>query len=344
LSPWASPRLLTRRHIRLALGIFWTIDAGLQAEPPNFAHAYPLDVLAQSAMGTPQWENRAIFGAITPFVSHWAWWNLAAVVLQAAIGLALVSDRWVRPALVTSVAWAGVVWLAGEGLGGLPTGFALLAFGAPGPALLYAAVGLLAWPSEGRRDLDRRTWGVLWATYWGGGALLQLPWVYPPGRSLSANFEEAALGQPGWLASTTEAVARVVERQPIAWTAGLAAVYLAVAAGGLPSRRERRWPLVAAAVISGVAWVTCQGLGGVLALGASDVGTGPVVVLAALGAWPAIRRVPAARVLSPARRSPPVRGPDGDWAGGPGPTPRRSSGPPPRGAGPVRRCALGPQG
>lgn len=310
---------MTRRSVRLVLGLLWLVDAGLQAGPADFARGYPLGDLAQSVMGAPPWENRAVYAAISPFVPHWPWWNLGAVLVQVVLGLALLTDRWPRAAVVASVAWAAGVWLVGEGLGLLPTGFAMLAFGAPGPAVLYAALGLLAWPRAGGRDLDRRAWLGAWLAYWVGGAFLHVPWVYPAGRVLSANFEEAGLGQPGWLEAPAHAAARAVAAEPLLWSVGLAAVELAVGLGALAPRDGARWALVAAVAVAAAFWVVGQELGGMLAAGATDVGTAPLVVVLALAGWPRARPAVAYDVGAHAAREPRY-GAAGDEPGAPAPS------------------------
>ncbi|MGO9458210.1 MAG: hypothetical protein ACLP62_14390, partial [Acidimicrobiales bacterium] len=225
---WPGPRLLTRRHLRVALGALWLLDAALQLEPVNFARAYPLGTLAQSVMGAPGWENHAVFTAIRPFAAQWPWWNLAAAALQAAIGLCLVTGRAVRPALAISFGWAAFVWFVGEGLGALPTGFATMLTGAPGPAVLYVVLGALAWPTE-ERSVDRRWWVAAWVALWAGTALLEIPFVFPSAQVLSAGFAETSLDQRHALVHLIDGAARATAHAPVATTAGLAALQLAVA-------------------------------------------------------------------------------------------------------------------
>jgi hypothetical protein len=299
-------RLLSRRTLRRALGVLWLLDALLQAEPSNFAPGYPRADLLQSIMGAPGWERRIVVDLVAPFTSHWPWWNWAVVALQATIGLALVADRWARPALVVAVGWCAVVWLTGEGLGMLPTGFALLCFGAPGPAVLYAILGLLAWPSAAHAEVDRSWWRTAWITYWGGGALLQLPWVYPLRQVLRANVEETSIGQPAWLESVTRTVWQLILSRPVPWLAGLWAAELGIALAALGSGRALRAALAAATVVSVVFWLVGQQLGGALAPTPDDVGTGPLVILLALSAWGAPRRREAATAPGAALGAPGV--------------------------------------
>lgn len=277
--------LLSRRGLQVALGALWVIDGLLQAEPAKFARGYPLGDLAQSAMGQPAAVSHSIFSAITPFVAHWPLWNLAAVLLQLAIGAALVSRRLVRPALAVSVGWALVIWWVGEGFGTLPTGFAAMLGGAPGPALLYAVLAVLAWPRAGRPSVAPGAWAAVWTVLWLGSAGLRLGFGFPAGQVIQANLEENALGQPGFLHQASAWLAQLAGGHGLGVSIALATVQVAVGLGGL-GRRHRRWWLGLAVAFSLFAWVVGQSLGGVLSPDGTDPGLGPLVVLLALTAWP----------------------------------------------------------
>ena len=289
-------RLIGRRRLQLALGWLWLLDALLQLEAPNFARDFPLGDLAQSAMGAPGWENRAIFSSISPFVAHWPWWNLASALLQGTIGIALVIGFRVRTALLASIVWSAAIWLIGEGLGLLPTGFAMALFGAPGAAVLYGSLAGLAWPAkDGRstRPVARRPWAACWSIYWIGAAALQLPFVYATGQVFRAGFQESSTEPTSFLAPAANGLADLVLRHPAIAAVVLGLVELSVAVGWLLDRRNpRRW-LGLGIGASVVFWVVGQGLGGVLHWGATDPGTAPLVILLALVAWP--RRSPRPR-------------------------------------------------
>ena len=51
-----------------------------------------------------------------------------------------------QASLVVSVVWALIAWYGSEGMGMLPTGGASVLVGAPGAFLLYALLGLAAYP------------------------------------------------------------------------------------------------------------------------------------------------------------------------------------------------------
>jgi hypothetical protein len=283
---WGEPRLVGRRALRIGVGTFWLIDAGLQAEGEKFTRDYPLGTLAQSVMGAPHWVNRSIFAGINPFVAHWAWWNLAASLLQAAIGVCLVSGRFTRTALSVSFAWAAIIWWLGEGFGILPTGFALMAAGAPGAAVLYGLLGALAWPRRSRRDVDRRAWGISWILLWMGAAVLHVPFVYPAGQVLHANLSQLVSPSPRWLADTNSWFAGMSANRALTVSFVLASMELAVGVGWLADRsRPRAW-LGLGIALSLFYWVVFQQLGGVFTEDATDLNLGPMMVLLALAAWP----------------------------------------------------------
>jgi hypothetical protein len=272
--------------VRVALGLLWLLDAALQAQPAKFAAGYPLGTLAQSVMGDPGWANRSIFAAIHLFVAHWATWNLAAVAVQAAIALALITDRLVRPAVLASIAWALVVWWLGEGFGLLPSGFAIMAAGAPGAVLLYPLLGLLAWPHpDGSPEVSERAWRSCWLVLWVGTAVLQIPFVHGPGVVLSANLEELR-SSVGVLAAADTGFAGLAAHHAAAISVAMGLAQAAIGVGAAFDRPRIRWWLGSAVALSLFYWVVFQQLGGLPSFSATDPNLGPLVVLLALAAWP----------------------------------------------------------
>jgi hypothetical protein len=301
---------LSRRSLRRALGALWLADAALQAQPVIFGADWWRSDLAQSAMGEPPAIAHSIFWAVDLVAQHAAAWNVLFVAIQALIGLALLTGRGARAAIVASVPWAIGIWWVGEGLGLLPTGFALLAAGAPGPVLLYPMLGFLAWPGrDGEDRVPPRAAPALWAGLWAGLTLLQVPWVYPARQVLTANLEELSQGLPSWQASTASWLGRLASAHPVGLSAGMAAVQVAVGLAVLWPR-ARRPALAVALVVLAAYWVGFQYLGGVTAPGATDPGTAPLMALLALALWPApVRRLSESAVVArPAgvlpRRSP----------------------------------------
>ena len=134
-----------RRRLQLLLAGLWLLDGVLQLQPVMFTRRFPA-MLAESAAGQPGVVAAPVTWAARLIAGHPAPANAAFAALQIALGLGLAWRPAVRPALAGSVLWGLAVWWLGEGLGGLFTGTASPAGGAPGAALLYAVVAVLLWP------------------------------------------------------------------------------------------------------------------------------------------------------------------------------------------------------
>jgi hypothetical protein len=79
---------------------------------------------------------------------HIAVYNALFATTQLLLALGLLYRPTARVALTASIPWAIAVWWIGEGLGGVLGGTANPVTGAPGAAILYVFLALLAWPSE----------------------------------------------------------------------------------------------------------------------------------------------------------------------------------------------------
>src|SRR5262249_22649903 len=125
-----------------------------------------------------------------------------------------------------------------------------------------------------------------WLLLWGSLAYFAvLPANRTPGgpHDLVAGM---AAGQPTWLASLDRGAAGLLAGHGAAGSIGLAAAFAAIAAGVYLPPAAVRLTLTAAIVLALAIWVVGQNLGGVLAAGATDVGSGPLLVLIALAYWP----------------------------------------------------------
>ena len=112
-------------------------------------------------------------------------------------------------------------------------------------------------------------------------------------------------GEPGWLAAILRGAASFVAGQGLAASTTLAVALVVIAVGVyLPqsAAKAAKAALVLAIVVAAVIWVVGEALGGILAPGATDPDTGPLLVLLPLAYWP-VRSVlaePAARLVSSA--------------------------------------------
>jgi hypothetical protein len=276
-----------RRCLELVLAGLWLLDALLQFQAVMFTTDFAR-MIGAAAAGNPafvagpvRWTAHLIAGR--PLLA-----NGVFATLQLLIGLGIAWRPARRVALATSVAWALGVWWLGEGLGGLLSGGTSPAAGLPGPALLYALAAVLLWPPRPGRDAAFPAAGrvgavaarTVWVALWGALAVSTAVWPGALGRDVSA----VAAGQPGWLDGTDQQLARLLlDGRSV--TIALAVVLALVAAGGcgpVPVARVA----VLLAIAAGVALWLAQGLGGILAGGATDPSSGPLLVLLAFCYWP----------------------------------------------------------
>ena len=298
---------VSARTIQIGLGIIWLTDGLLQLQPKMFGTDFANNVILPTAQGQP--------GVVSSTITHMA--HLISVQpalidvvfagVQILIGVGLLVRETVRPALVLSFAWALGVWGLGEGFGMLFTGMASPLTGAPGAALLYLAIGVLAWPraprpaapgsaaSEG--PLGERGGKAVWAIVWSGMGIL---WLLPANRAggaISGAISSAVAGEPGWMARVQLSVAHVIGSGGGAFAVACAVLSLVIGLGPLLSRHPTVF-LVAGAALALDYWVFGQAFGQPFSGIMTDPNTGPLLVLLALTVYP--NRVPAREVITAA--------------------------------------------
>jgi hypothetical protein len=287
-----------RRWPRLALGAAWLLDAALQVQPCMFTRGFAAQVLAPAGQGSPALVTGAVHAAARLVLASPALLNAAFAGLQLAIGAGLMWRRASRVALAAGVAWALGVWTVGEGLGGLATGSASPVTGAPGAALLYALIAVLAWPSARRAGRRQRAGRASWAALWGGSAVLMLQPASLAAGALRGAVAGQAHGEPGWVAGLDRVTAAAIGGHGTAISVALAVAFALTGAGALLPRTAR--PALAAGMLAALAmWAAGQDFGGILTGQGTDPGTGPLVVLLAAMLWPARTFRPS--VAGPAR-------------------------------------------
>jgi hypothetical protein len=284
---------------QLVLGMLWCID-GLLKLQPYFFHDFVTGVIAPNATGQPAVIGHPITWIGELIRPHQALFVVFAVVGEVSVGVGLIVRRTVKPALVLSFAWAVNVWLTGEGLG-----FLFTANNTPDPltgilgtAPLYIVAGLLVWPRDANDAeqsfglIGARGARALWAALWLGNAALWLAPANAGADSLSDAFTGAPAGA-GWLSSVHSAVAHAVGGSGMTFALVLAVISAEIGISVL-SGRGTRIALLASIAVSVTFWVLAEGLGGLFTGQATDVGTGPLMILiAALLAPLASRRTPA---------------------------------------------------
>jgi hypothetical protein len=284
-----------QRTFQLLLATIWLLDAVLQIQPFMFTRGSSgfSGMLNTAAVGNPS------------IVAHTIRWNASIVyhnpiitdtlfaLVQFVIGFGIAFKRTLRPALVLSIVWAVSVWWFGEGTGGVFHGDATPFGGGPGGVLFYAVLAVVLWPSDGddRPFVAARTVGVtmaraIWVVFWGVLAVLSVAGSGRQPKALEGLVAGLDNGQPGWLAHI-DRVSETFFLHHGEMAALLLAVMCVVTAISvfLPPTFTQ-FMIVMAIVVFAVIWIAVQDFGGILAGGATDPNSGPLVILFALVYWP----------------------------------------------------------
>ena len=270
---------MSKRTLRVALGVAWLIDACLQFQPFMFTRAFSDDVLAGAASGQPRFVATPVQWAADAVGAHPFAWNLLFALLQLTIAVGLISGRAIKPALVVSIGWALSLWYLGEGLGGIAGPSAWLLTGAPGAALIYVVLSAAAWPAP----TSRLPWWLplAWAGYWIGGAVLHLLNGPTRGPDLAAAIAAGANGSPGWVSRLDFSLARTANTWNELDIALLIALQIVIGVAVFAPRPVRNIGFAIGAVVALAFWFVGQQLGQLTSGHATDVNTGPLIVLLA---------------------------------------------------------------
>jgi hypothetical protein len=269
----------SRRAIQTWLGLIWLLDGALQFQSFMYGNGFIL-MLKSTALGQPPWIADSMNWAANTMQSSQAVDNTAFALVQVAIGLGLLHRRAVKLALLASFAWSLFVWWFGEGFGMLFMTMSSPLSGAPGAAVLYPLVGLIAWPGERPGGLlgvrgARLAWGSLWLA-------MSYLWLSAPGTSPDA-ISKAINGAPSgmsWLTSIQNSFTTATLGHGL--VIGLALAAASAAIGIAVARNWRARAFLALAIVLNIGyWILGQGFGGIFAGGATDLNSGPLFVLLA---------------------------------------------------------------
>jgi hypothetical protein len=312
----AVARLDLPRALQLGLAAMWLLDGVLQFQPFMYTKAFAR-MLASCSPGNPAVIARPIAWDASLVQQHLMPLNTIFAATQLLLGLGIALRPTVRPALAASVAWSLAVWWLGEGLGGILRGTASPVGGAPGAVILYALLAVLLWPADrpgasppfvAARAVGARAARALWLVLWLSLAFFALtPANRAPG-ALSGALTDTAEGEPGWLAGLDKSAASLVAGQGLAVSVILAVAFVVIAAGVFLPRRAGRAAVALAIVVAALIWVIGQAFGMILATGATDPNSGPLLILLALAYWPAATSAfPAHAPSAPAPGEPELR-------------------------------------
>ncbi|NNN08557.1 MAG: SCO family protein [Acidimicrobiaceae bacterium] len=291
----------SRSYLRWAFGAMWLFDGILQ-----FQVSMPLglanNVVQPATAGTPGWLHALMLHGISLWNAHPIALADATAWIQVGIGvLLLVSNGGIgRVAATLSVGWAGMIWLIGNGAGGIFQTSSNILFGWPGATFFYVVAGVwLALTPENFPERFSRVTLRFVAALLGVALVLQvLPnrqfWHGGNSNALTTMTQSMVkTPQPHWLAYV------VTKFGVLAGTLGggfnlIIIFWLAVSAVGLwlSPIRQWRWPvwLVASGAI--VFWVGAQD-GAIFGGLATDLNSLVPLAVLTLCASPTLVRRPA---------------------------------------------------
>lgn len=307
-----------RSFLRIALGSFWILDGLLQAQPA-MASAFSSQVIGAVAGSQPAWMEYLLRWEAYLWQLHPLSFDVATVLIQIGIGVSILGGNGrslaSKAGLWVSIAWALVVWVGGEAMGGLLTRGASEIFGAPGAALFYAgAAALLLAPYSMWRDKKaaRTIRYMIGATFMFGAVIQALPYENLwNGQRLSSMFHTmSTTPQPWFLSAPIAGIAHRITNAPAVWNGALVAIMAILAVGAFSRKGAKTWSW-AAGLFIGATWWFGQDFG---ILG--GVGTDPniglmlivLIVTSELAQVNAATLVPASNTIDQ-----PPRAKSSDW-------------------------------
>ena len=298
----ASPGTDARRGLQLALAAIWLLDGLLQYQSFMYTQAFGL-MIGGTAQGNPGVIARPISWNAALVEHHLVLLNTVFATIQLLLGLGIAYRPTIRVALAASIAWSLAVWWFGEGLGGVLSGGVSPVNGAPGAVILYALLAVLLWPADrpgvtapfvAARAVGAPVARLLWLVLWGSLAYFALTPANRAPQALHDMLVDMTGGEPGWVTGLELHAASVLANQGLAASIVLAAALIVVAVGVVLPPPLARGALILALVVAAFIWVFGEAFGQLLAGGATDPNSAPLLALLALAYWPRTTPAPPA--------------------------------------------------
>lgn len=267
LSPEGVAEPRARTYLRWGFGAIWLIDGFLQ-----FQVSMPLglanNVVAPLTTNTPSWLHALMEHGILLWNSHPIDLAVGVAWLQVGIGLALLVSNGItgRIAGLVSALWAALIWLVGNGAGGIFVTGASFLFGWPGATFFYAMAGawLFVKPDTFHRWFASVTLRVLAVIVALGAVLQLLPstefWHGGNSNALTAmTTYMTKIAQPHWLAWMSRGIGTVAGTMGGGFNI-IVILWLAACATGLWFAAQRRWRWPVWTLVGGCLffWLTAQ--------------------------------------------------------------------------------------
>jgi len=289
---WVRPD--SRRVLQLVLAGIWLLDGVLQLQQFFFTEQFGKTMISSMAQGNPLVIAKPITWSSHIIIHNPAWTNAIFAAIQILLGLAIAWRPSVRIGLAASVVWALGVWWVGEGLGGVLSGSANPVNGAPGAVIIYALLAVLLWPYDrsgedppfvAARATGARIAKGLWFILWASFSYFAVLGSNRSAQGLHDLIKAEENGEPGWVVSLDKGIASVVDHQGLAVSIILAILLLVVAIGAYLPAKAANATIVVGMVLSLLLWVIGENFGAILAGGATDVNSGPLLFLLCVAFW-----------------------------------------------------------
>ncbi len=209
-------KIITKRGVQIALGILWLLDGALQLQHQMFSSAFATQVIDPAIQGQPRFVSGPMNFGVHLLLLHPAIFDALAAITQLGIGALILWKRTIKWGLLASVGWGLVVWIFGEGYGGIFSAHTLLLMGAPGAVIIYILLALAVMPSKNEDEKQHKRksaayWLVfVWLVLWVGGGVYQLLPGQDTTSDVSTMISGMAQDAPGWMASVDNHTANVI--------------------------------------------------------------------------------------------------------------------------------------
>ncbi len=273
------------------LGLLWVFDGLLQAQPPMATSMFVDMDVASNLANQPHWLVGLLGAGIQLWTNHQISSSVFAVLIQILIGAGILAGRGKRlgrSALYVSIGWSVIVWIYGEGLGGIFGSGPTWLSGTPGAVLFYilGAVWLLLpdryWVSGQVSRWTRYVMGGLWL-------LLALFQAWPAygfwsSQGLYNLFRFNSLTpQPVWLLDPIVLVMHSTQSHAAVWNGLFVAVMATMGLMLLLNRAGKAFWVIGSAWLI-FSWWFGQDFGIVGGVG-TDPQAAPLAALILIGGW-----------------------------------------------------------
>jgi hypothetical protein len=274
--------------LQLVLATIWLLDAVLQVQAFMFTRTFATQMIGPGAHGNPSVVAHSITSVARGIAAHAVATDAVFALVQFAIAFGIAWRSTLKPALAASIVWSLLVWWFGEGLGGVLADKADPVTGAPGAVLIYAILAVVLWPSDrggavtpfvAARAVGKRAAEAIWVALWGVLALFALLGASRSAQGLHTMVGTMAAGEPRWLSSLDGHTASLLSHRGLTVSIVLAVLLGAVAVGVYLPPGIARVTVALAVVLAVVFWVVGENFGAVFTNTATDVNSGPPLVL-----------------------------------------------------------------